>query len=351
MLAHAVVRQSDDKPAKAGQGGTVNKLAEDEKRLGEKYQRLENALLRMAEMRVGNDAKRTALIRKAVAKSKDELIAVRFQRLVDLLGRNQLAKALENQQVLDADLAALLELLMSEDQAKRFENEKKKLQRWIEEISELIKVQKDIYGRTTGGDNQNRLAKDQYDVAQKTGGLAKEMQKGGGQKPGGEAGKPGEGDQKAGKGEAGKGKGDTKGGKGEARKGEEGKGKGEAGKGKGEAGKGKGEAGKGKGEGKGEGKGDGKGQGRARAKARVKAKARGKGRVKAKVKVRAKARGRRRAAKKAKMSSNRRRKTIPLRRLEEAQKAMEEAQKELEQAQREGAADKEQKALDKLNEG
>ena len=37
--------QSDDKPAKAGQGGTVNKLAEDEKRLGEKYQRLENALL------------------------------------------------------------------------------------------------------------------------------------------------------------------------------------------------------------------------------------------------------------------------------------------------------------------
>ena len=58
------------------------------------------------------------MLKKAVAQSKEQLIGVRFERLVELLGKDQLSPALENQTDLDQDLRALLELLMSENREK-----------------------------------------------------------------------------------------------------------------------------------------------------------------------------------------------------------------------------------------
>ena len=62
----------------------------------------------MAELNAASDPRRAALLKKAVAQSKEQLIGLRFERLVELLGKDQLSRALENQTDLDQDLRALL---------------------------------------------------------------------------------------------------------------------------------------------------------------------------------------------------------------------------------------------------
>jgi hypothetical protein len=220
------------KSAKEPEAGPADKLSLEERRIAEKYKHLEDVLLRMAELNAATDPRRAALLKKAVAQSKDELISVRFERLVELLGKDQLSGALENQAELDQDLHTLLELLMSENRSKRIENEKARIREYLKELNTIIKQERDIQGRTAGDDEPKRLAGEQRKVADKTGDLAKQIQKNE-EKPQGKKAEGGKG-----KGEDGKrdGKGsESKDGKDKDGKGKDGKGK----PGKGKPGKGK----------------------------------------------------------------------------------------------------------------
>jgi hypothetical protein len=183
------------KPERAAPGPAADKLAVEEQRIAEKYKHLEDVLLRMAELNASTDPRRAVLLKKAVAQSKEQLIAVRLDRLVELLGKEQLSKAMESQTEVDQDLRALLELLLSENRAKRIENEKARIREYLKRINGIIKQEKDIQGRTTGGDDAKQLAGQQGKVAEKTGELAKEVRK----------------SEEQQKGEGGKGKGEGKG--------------------------------------------------------------------------------------------------------------------------------------------
>jgi hypothetical protein len=233
VLAQSTSGRAAPKPASApaakpAEPRPADKLALEEQRIAEKYKHLEDVLLRMAELTTATDPRRAALLKKAIAQSKEQLIAVRFDRLVDLLGKDQLSKALENQTEVDQDLRALLELLMSENRAKRIESEKARIREYLKRINGIIKQVKDIQGRTLGGDNAKRLSEEQAKLADKTRELADDVRKT----------------------EDGKAKAD-------GAKGEQSKPKGEEAKPKGEGGKEKGEEAKGKGkEGKEGGKGD-----------------------------------------------------------------------------------------------
>ncbi len=188
-------------PEDAARAGTENelgpaeKLALQERRIAEQYKHLESVLLRMAELSAATDPRRAALLKKAVAQSKNQLIAVRLDQLVELLGKDQLSRAIKDQIDLDLDLRALLELLMSENRAKSLEKEKERIRRYLKQLNKIIKQEKDIQGRTTGGDNTKRLADEQEKLAEKTGKLAKDIQQGGGRKAEGgkEKGKNGKG--------------------------------------------------------------------------------------------------------------------------------------------------------------
>ena len=131
----------------------------------------------MAELTAASDPRRAALLKKAVAQSKDQLIAVRLDRLVELLGKDQLSRALENQTEVDQDLRALLELLMSENRAKHIANERARIREYLRLLNGLITQQKDIQGRTAGGDDAKQLAGQQGKVAEKTGELARDIRK------------------------------------------------------------------------------------------------------------------------------------------------------------------------------
>ncbi|MEN6448992.1 MAG: hypothetical protein ABFC96_00745 [Thermoguttaceae bacterium] len=155
----------------------AEKLAQEEKILADRYKHLEDVLLRMAELSAASDPRRAALLKKAVAQSKEQLISVRFDRLVELLGKDQLSRALENQGDLDQDLRALLELLLSENREKTVEAEKARIREYIKRLGALIKRQEDIQARTAGGDDPKRLSGEQNKLGEKTGDLAKDIRK------------------------------------------------------------------------------------------------------------------------------------------------------------------------------
>ncbi|HPP54029.1 MAG TPA: hypothetical protein PK777_13845, partial [Thermoguttaceae bacterium] len=131
---------SSDAPADGSQSARpAEKLSAEQQALAERYRRLEQVLLRMAELTASQDPRRAALLRKAVQMSNEELINVQFERLVQLLKEEKLADALDNQKELKADLAALLELLLSETRGDQLASEIARHQAYLREINRLIK--------------------------------------------------------------------------------------------------------------------------------------------------------------------------------------------------------------------
>ena len=155
----------------------ADQLALEQQRLSDRFKRFEELILRMAELSAATDPRRAALLRKAVAQSKERLIGVQMEALVDLLRKDELGRALENQQAVEKDLSALLDLLMSENRAKRLESEKARVREYLKRLAALINQQKDIQGRTAGGGEPKGLAEEQARAADKAGSLAKDIQK------------------------------------------------------------------------------------------------------------------------------------------------------------------------------
>jgi hypothetical protein len=167
---------AEAKPSAEAAPPTADKLAAEERRVAEKYRHLEDVLLRMAELNAATDPRRAALLKKAIEQSKDRLVDVRIERLVDLLGKDQLSRAIENEAELDQDLRAILELLMSENREKSLKNQKERMREYLKRINEIIAQQNSLQGRTAGGDPK-RLAGEQGELAGKTGKLAGDIQK------------------------------------------------------------------------------------------------------------------------------------------------------------------------------
>ncbi len=98
-----------------------------------------------------------------------------FERIGELLSQDQLSRALENQAELNKNMQAILELLLSENRSKRIESEKARIREYLKRLDGLIKQEKDVAARTLGGDDAQRLAAEQNKIADKTGGLAKDI--------------------------------------------------------------------------------------------------------------------------------------------------------------------------------
>lgn len=150
-----------------------DRLAAEQEQIADRYRRLEEILLRMAELTRGADPRRAALLRQAVEESKQRLVGLQFEKLVELLKRDELAAALAGQEQLQTDLRALLQLLMTESRAERTRSEQARLRDYIRKIAELINQQQSILGRTAGGADPKSLAEEQRRVASRTGELAR----------------------------------------------------------------------------------------------------------------------------------------------------------------------------------
>jgi len=150
-------------------------LSTEQQQLAARYKRFEEVLLRLAELTAGEDPARAALLRKAVAQSKDRLIGLQFERLIDVLNQDRLATAITNQSEISSDLTALLELLLSEDRAKKIEEDKQRLEAYVKEVNELIKTQKSLQAQTEGRGDTKKLSGQEGRLAERTERLSGEM--------------------------------------------------------------------------------------------------------------------------------------------------------------------------------
>jgi hypothetical protein len=172
-----------DEPAATGNApeptapdaGSAAELARRQGELSEKYKRFEEVLLRMAELTAPSDPKRAALLRKAVAESKHQLIGLQLDKLVELLAQDRLSVALSSQSDVNKDLAELLELLLSEERDKGLKDERARVKEQIRRVTELINKERQLQGQTSGNGDLQDLARGQGKVAEDTAKLAEDM--------------------------------------------------------------------------------------------------------------------------------------------------------------------------------
>jgi hypothetical protein len=167
-------------PAAAGDGAPaqsdeVAPLAVEQRQVLDRFSELEKKLLRMAELTAATDPHRAALLRKAVAQSKQQGIESQLAQLVELLGQDRLAPAVKNQTAVGQDLNKLLELLLSEDRSKRLQSEKERIGKYIQRVNKLIKQQRELQGQASGEANLDQIAEQQGQLAQKTSELARDI--------------------------------------------------------------------------------------------------------------------------------------------------------------------------------
>ncbi|HVU86938.1 MAG TPA: hypothetical protein VHD36_06435 [Pirellulales bacterium] len=155
--------------------GSAAELAREQQQLAEKYKRFEEVLLRMAELTAPTDPKRAALLRKAVAESKHQLIGMQLDKLAELLGQDRLSVALNSQNDVNKDLAELLDLLLTEERDKSLKDERARLKEQIRKVGELINKERQLQGQTAGGGEMRELAQGQGKVAEDARKLAEEM--------------------------------------------------------------------------------------------------------------------------------------------------------------------------------
>ncbi|HTN77653.1 MAG TPA: hypothetical protein VL096_20490 [Pirellulaceae bacterium] len=160
----------------APQADKKNELALRQGRIADKYARLEQLMLKMAEIDGAANPKRAELLKQAVQQSKEKLTRSQLDAVVKLLDQQKLKRAVDGQSQATSEMKALLELLLSENRADRNKGDQDRVKEYIKEVERLIRLQKDVQGRMEGEANAKEVTQDQAKVADRTGELAKKIQ-------------------------------------------------------------------------------------------------------------------------------------------------------------------------------
>jgi hypothetical protein len=158
-------------PDKAAGQPPAADLSVDQARLADRFKRLEEVIGRLAELSAATDPRRADLLRQAIAQSREQDLSVRFEAIVKLLESERLSPAASNQTELQKELDALLNLLLKADRDTQLATERERLREYLKEVGRLLRLERDLRGRTESGDDAKRLAQAQKRVAEDTGKL------------------------------------------------------------------------------------------------------------------------------------------------------------------------------------
>ena len=185
MASAAVAAQAADNPkdplspgpAAVVAAGASKDLSGSQQKLANEFNDLEGVLMRMRDLIRPTDPNRAALIEKALKESGDRRVSADFQEIIDLLRQDQLGNAARKQGKVNEDLEAILQLLLSEDSSKRLKDRQTEYRKYLERLNNIIRDQGDVLGRTKGGEDPKPLSLEQGGLAQRTGGLSKDINK------------------------------------------------------------------------------------------------------------------------------------------------------------------------------
>lgn len=150
-------------------------LTTDQQQVAGRYKKLEELLLRSAELESAENPARSALLQQAAQLGKQAQLADLLARAATRLDKKQYSQALEDQKTSRENLKRLLELLQSENRGERVREQRDQVRRWIEETDRLLRMQKSLSGRTEGGQEMQQAAGDQNKLSNKAQEIAKEL--------------------------------------------------------------------------------------------------------------------------------------------------------------------------------
>lgn len=150
-------------------------LTTDQQQIAGRYKKLEELLLRSAELESAENPARSALLQQAAQLGKQAQLADLLVRAATRLDKKQYSQALEDQKTSRENLKRLLELLQSENRGERVREQRDQVRRWIEETDRLLRMQKSLSGRTEGGQEMQQAAGDQNKLSNKAQEIAKEL--------------------------------------------------------------------------------------------------------------------------------------------------------------------------------
>jgi hypothetical protein len=136
---------------------------------------LELLVARLAELSGSTQPRRATLLRQLVSQSRDRDVAGQFDRVIEALEKQSYSTAIDGQAALETELQKLLELLLQEDRDRQIESERKRVARFLQDVNKLIRLQRGVAGRTSGGDDAKDLADDQSRIGEQTGKLGDEV--------------------------------------------------------------------------------------------------------------------------------------------------------------------------------
>ena len=150
-------------------------LSVEQQQVANRFQKLEELLLRSAELESAENPARAALLQQAAQLGKKAQLSELLVRAASSLDKKQYSQALDDQKTSRENLKRLLDLLQSENRGERVREQRDQVRRWIEETDRLLRLQKSLSGRTEGGQDMKQAAGDQDKLSDKAKDISQEL--------------------------------------------------------------------------------------------------------------------------------------------------------------------------------
>ena len=167
--------QAADQAAQASGPSAGSPLADEQQSVAERYRRLEELLLRLADMEADENAERAALLRRAAKQSRDMFVLDKLSTASQSIRNAQFKNAIDSQGAAKDGLDRLLTLLLSEDRPQRLRDEKERVGKMIKELKLVERLQRTTRARTENGADLEAISDEQKQVAERAGKVSEAM--------------------------------------------------------------------------------------------------------------------------------------------------------------------------------
>ncbi|MEM9825935.1 MAG: hypothetical protein AAF958_05075 [Planctomycetota bacterium] len=151
--------------------------------VAERYEKLEELLLRLADMEAAENPQRAALLRQAAKQSRDKFVHNRMKDAADQLEQQQYKSAVDNQTLVKTELRSILKLLQSEDRGKRIRDEKERYKKLLADLKRNLNNQRSTKARTEGGAKLEDVKEQQKSVTRRSQSVAERLAEENGEDP------------------------------------------------------------------------------------------------------------------------------------------------------------------------
>ncbi len=141
-----------------------------------RYARLEELLLRLADVEARENPERASLLKRVARQSRERFVLEKLRGAGDLIANGQLSKALDDQKSATTELEGLLKLLLTEDRSSRIRDEKKRIGEIIKQLRLTERNERSVRARTENGVELDEVLKEQEEISKRAEQLNEELQ-------------------------------------------------------------------------------------------------------------------------------------------------------------------------------